>query len=403
MKSAPLPENEVERLRALAELQILDTIEEQAYDDLTYLAAQICETPVALVSLVDSDRQWFKSHFGLEARETPRAYAFCAHAILNDDLFVIEDAAQDVRFSDNPLVTGDPHVKFYAGAPLILGDNIRIGTLCVIDHQPRAISRRQQMALTALARQVTSQLDLRLKIAELQQLDRAKDDFIAMVNHELRTPLTSINGALSLLHHAVGTRLDAKASQLVEISCRNSARLLCIVNDVLDVTRLASGQLPLVTKPLDIAGLAQQSLELNQSYLDQCDCRAEITGISAGVRVMVHGNEQRLLQVMSNLVSNAAKFTHRGDTIRITVSEAGGNARVSVIDHGPGIPQDRRKDIFRKFSQINAGENQKLPGTGLGLHICRQLVELHGGAIGFDSEPNRQTEFYFTLPLIPPE
>ncbi|KAF0192721.1 MAG: resE7 [Gammaproteobacteria bacterium] len=142
-------------------------------------------------------------------------------------------------------------------------------TLCVIDNKPRSISPQQRLALTSLARQVVSQLELRLKIAEQQHLDRAKDDFISMVNHELRTPLTSINGALSLLHHSIGVNLDADAAQMVEISYRNSARRLCLVNDVLDVTRLASGRLPLVRKPLDITALARQAIELNQAYLDQ--------------------------------------------------------------------------------------------------------------------------------------
>ncbi len=131
MISAPLPANEEDRLRCLDELQILDTLEEAAYDDLTFLAAQICDTPIALVSLVDRERQWFKSHYGLDAHETPRNLAFCAHAILTDQTLVIEDSLRDKRFFDNPLVTGAPEVKFYAGAPLILRTNLEFGTLLV--------------------------------------------------------------------------------------------------------------------------------------------------------------------------------------------------------------------------------------------------------------------------------
>ena len=147
MIKGDLPANENQRLAALHELDILDTIEEQAYDDLTDIASNICNTPVSLVSLIDTDRQWFKSHHGLDARETPRDFAFCAHAINSNDLFIIEDADKDKRFHDNPLVTDEPFVKFYAGAPLILDNNIRIGTLCVIDHQPRKINESQRMAL----------------------------------------------------------------------------------------------------------------------------------------------------------------------------------------------------------------------------------------------------------------
>ena len=199
MKSAPLPDNEAERIRRLDELGILDTLEEQAYDDLTNLAATICDTPIALVSLVDRDRQWFKSHHGLDARETPRDVAFCSHAILDDNVFVVEDSGKDERFFDNPLATGAPLVKFYAGAPLVTSDNLRLGTLCVIADEPRTISEAQKSSLGALARQVVSQLELRLKVKELEGLENAKDEFISMVSHELRTPLTSISGSLSLL------------------------------------------------------------------------------------------------------------------------------------------------------------------------------------------------------------
>ena len=216
MIEANIPENEDDRLRKLYELGILDTLEEQAYDDLTRLAAEICGTPIALVSLVDRDRQWFKSHHGLNARETPREYAFCAHAILGDDTFIIEDSSKDERFVDNPLAVGEPHVKFYAGAPLIMSDNNKLGTLCVIGNEARTITHAQKEALEVLARQVVSQLELRLNLKELERLDHSKDEFISMVSHELRTPLTAIYGSLSLLVNNKVGELDEKQQQLAE-------------------------------------------------------------------------------------------------------------------------------------------------------------------------------------------
>jgi diguanylate cyclase len=150
------------RLAALAELGVLDTLPEQVYDDLVLLAAQICGAPIALVSLVDDRRQWFKARLGLAARETRRELAFCAHAITaREPLFVVADAAQDPRFSDNALVTGDPHIRFYAGAPIVMADGHAMGTVCVVDTVPRELTPAQLGALQALARQAAALLELR--------------------------------------------------------------------------------------------------------------------------------------------------------------------------------------------------------------------------------------------------
>lgn len=163
---AALPPNETARLEALRELDIVDTLPETDYDDLTRLASIICDTPIVLVSLIDKDRQWFKSRRGLDAIQTPREQAFCAHAILQNDLFVVPDATLDLRFSDNPLVTGGPQIRFYAGAPLTTPEGLNMGTLCVIDRTPRVLTGAQKDALVVLSRQVVAQLMLRRLVRE---------------------------------------------------------------------------------------------------------------------------------------------------------------------------------------------------------------------------------------------
>ncbi len=180
---AELPASETKRLAALSEYNILDTVPEAAYDDITHLISDICEVPIAAVSLIDDDRQWFKSRIGLEVTETPRDVAFCAHAILGDDVLVVNDARGDDRFADNPLVTGDLKIRFYAGAPLVTPRGDVLGTLCVIDHVERVLSDKQTRALRVLARQVMAQLELRRLIA-LQASNREK--------------LEEINGRLSV-------------------------------------------------------------------------------------------------------------------------------------------------------------------------------------------------------------
>src|SRR5579883_725854 len=168
MMKAPLPENETQRIESLLQLKILDSPAEEAFDDLTRLASYICGTPIALISLVDTNRQWFKSKVGIEALETPRDISFCAHAILQpDEIFIVPDAMRDKRFATNPLVTSDPHVRFYAGVPLTNAERQSLGTLCVIDHVPRELTPEQVEALRTIDRQVIKQMELRRNIASL--------------------------------------------------------------------------------------------------------------------------------------------------------------------------------------------------------------------------------------------
>jgi len=173
--TAPVKTNETRRLKVLWQYEILDTVPEEVFDDLTELAARICEAPIALISLIDEDRQWFKSKVGISVNETSRDISFCAHAIKQHDLFIIPDATQDLRFANNPLVTSDPKIRFYAGAPLITPDGHALGTLCVIDKVPRELRPEQQQALRVLARHVMTQLELRRHAKDLNEARKAKE------------------------------------------------------------------------------------------------------------------------------------------------------------------------------------------------------------------------------------
>ena len=199
MKSAPLPRNEKERVQELLSYDVLDTDEEQLFNELTLLASQICDTPIALISLVDPNRQWFKSRIGLDASETSREIAFCSHAILQEEVFEVQNALEDNRFHDNPLVTGPPDIRFYAGAPLITPSGYAIGTLCAIDTKPKALSEEQKASLKTLGKSVIAHLELKRKNKELERTSQFKSDFLSYVSHEIRTPLNAINTFSHLL------------------------------------------------------------------------------------------------------------------------------------------------------------------------------------------------------------
>jgi GAF domain-containing protein len=186
------PVNENGRIAALEKYAILDTDPEQSFDDLTLLASFVCKTPIALISLVDEDRQWFKSRVGMDASETSRDIAFCSTAILQSDVFVVPDALLDERFRDNPLVASDPRIRFYAGAPLINEDGYALGTLCVVDRMPRELAPDQREALKALSRLVLGQLEFRRNLILLKEAltDRTKEE------HERQRELVHVQETL---------------------------------------------------------------------------------------------------------------------------------------------------------------------------------------------------------------
>ena len=189
---AAKPINEAGRIAALEKYAILDTDPEQSFDDLTLLASFICKTPIALISLVDEDRQWFKSRVGMDAKETSRDIAFCSTAILQSDVFVVPDALEDDRFRDNPLVISDPHIRFYAGAPLINEDGYALGTLCVVDRAPRELASDQKESLKALSRLVLAQLEFRRNLLLLKETltDRTREE------HERQRELVHVQETL---------------------------------------------------------------------------------------------------------------------------------------------------------------------------------------------------------------
>lgn len=397
--NAPFPRNEAARIQALHQYAILDTSEERTFDDIARLASFICEAPIALISLVDSDRQWFKSRVGLQAEQTPREHAFCAHAILQPgDVLVVPDATRDPRFTDNPLVQGDPNIRFYAGAPLLAPGGEALGTICVIDRAPRDIEPGKVEALRTLSRLVVAQLELRRLSAELAELDRLKSEFVSSVSHELRTPITAIRGSLGLLHAGAAGALPESAAKLVGIAESSCERLVRLVNDILDVEKIASGKVEFRLVDSDLVALARQAIEAMEGYAAQREVklRLEPAPREAGVRA----DPDRVLQVLTNLISNATRFSPAGATVELSIAASDGAHRLAVRDHGPGVAPQFRARLFQSFAQADSAGARAADSTGLGLAISKSIVERLGGRIGFEPAAGGGALFFFELPDV---
>ena len=516
MRTPPPIANEEDRLAALYALSVLDSPPEERFDRLTRLTTFALDVPIALVSLVDRSRQWFKSCIGLDSSDTDRNISFCAHAIASSDaIFEVPDATLDERFFDNPNVTGSPHIRFYAGRPL-RADGQRVGTLCAIDTKPRTLTERERHALNDLAALVEGELSnveltrarrrtelilasagdgifgvdtagrvtfvnpaaaeqfgcsrddmigrslhdrfharhadgspypweecptystlndgephrvagevfLRadgtpfpvdysstpiiedgevtgavvtfIDVSERREIERMKDEFISVVSHELRTPLTSIRGSLGLL--ASGALDSPERSQrMLDIALANSDRLIALVNDILDLERIASGRAEIELADTDTTSLVETTFDATRGAADA----ARVALVSEGDHLALRVDPGRVVQVLTNLVGNAIKFSEPEGVVTVRSSVRAREAWIEVIDRGRGIPADRIDSIFERFEQVDSSDARDKGGTGLGLAIAKAIVEQHDGRIWVESEVGKGTTFTVALPLTP--
>lgn len=399
MQIAEMPHDEAERIAELLDYDVLDSYAEKEFDDLTQLAAEICKTPIALISLIDTDRQWFKSRVGLSAIETTRDIAFCAHAILHEQVFEIEDARLDKRFKDNPLVKNDPKIRFYAGAPLITPNGRAIGTLCTIDKIPKKLTAEQLSALQVLSQAVVSRFELKKKIKELHHRNKFKSEFLSYISHEIRTPLNAINAYSSLLYDELQP-LSVPTSILKSLGYmkKSGQRLLHVVNSVLDINKIEAGKMTVQETTVECHAFFTHLYNIMKVKALEKGVHFHAT-LNANLPRYIRIDENKLDQVILNVLSNAIKFTDKGKDVLVTVNAKGEQLSVTVKDQGIGISKDNQSKLFQLYQRMDNATSYE--GTGLGLSISKGLLEQMKGTLALTSELGRGTTVKIVVPLKP--
>lgn len=392
------PHNEAERIAALNKYQILDTLPEDEYDAITLIASQICGTPIALISLIDPTRQWFKSHHGLDVTETDRDIAFCVHAINEpENLLIIKDASLDERFHDNPLSVSDPNVIFYAGAPLVTPDGYPLGTLCVIDHEPGELDEEQQNALRALAGQVIVLLELRaknrlleLKNDEISRLNQNLDAFTYRLSHDLKTPIRGIKSITEWFREDYWLKFNDQQKEWIGKITSRAEYMESVTEGLLNYSRITHNRISFSNFNL-------------KSLLDET---LGILSDSASVHLEHTNTDQIITQykfgfqcIFQNLLGNSIQHCDKPE-VRIGISYTAHPDFHQLVyrDNGPGIPSKYKDRVFELFEALGGNEKKS---TGIGLTTVAAILNNIQGTIQLkDQEPGEEgVHFVITVPI----
>tara|TARA_B100000787_G_scaffold163370_1_gene144973 strand:- start:11267 stop:12466 length:1200 start_codon:yes stop_codon:yes gene_type:complete len=397
MISSEIPLNEKERLKSLHTYNILDTLPDEDFDAITKIAAGICNTPISLVSIIDKNRQWFKSRHGLNTIETPREISFCSHSILNpDELFIVNDARKDKRFYKNPLTTKDPNVVFYAGAPLNTSDGHCLGTLCVIDNTPRKLNKTQKINLKLLAKQCVNLLELRRKNTELMQandeilrLNKQLSAFGYKLSHDIKTPISGIKHLAEIIQEDYAQVLDQKGKSWLALISSSSTYLYTLVDGMLRFTKSTNAKIVFETFNLE---------ELLENIKTTCNWEHTYIINYTNCNIILKQSRIAFIQIFQNLISNSIKFV--GETksvISITLEKKSNFYKIVYKDNGPGIDKKNHDKVFELFETLENHSN-----TGIGLPTVSDLLRRLGGSIKIESPKVKKigVEFCIKIPII---
>jgi signal transduction histidine kinase len=385
-----IPDNDQERVEALNRYQIFNTAAEPAFDRICELACTIFNCPIAHISFLDADTEFVKANMGVSGIErVERGVGMCAIAILDPEVTVIENALQDPLLYKHPYVHGEFGLRFYAGAPIITSDGFIIGTMCLVDTKPRSFTAHERIILQSLAKLVMEQTEMRLANMKLLQ---QKDDFISVASHELKTPLTSLKASLQLLDMEKDRPGSAMFQRMLHQANKSLGKLMNLVGNLLEVNRIVSKRLQLRKTNFRIAELIDSACE-----------HIRIEGkhqliLSGDIGLEIIADENRIDQVVVNIVNNAIKYAPDSKEILITLEKEDSIAKVSITDYGPGISTEQMPQLFTRYDRSDYSGVQ-FSGLGLGLYISAEIIKQHGGDIGVESNRGKGSTFWFTLPL----
>lgn len=429
----PIAADEAERINKLKKYQVLNNNEEPAFARLTELAKLFFNMPVVAITFMDEETQYLKSVHGLGgACTTSRKVAICNYTVLSDDVLVLPDLTEDSRFSQNPLVTEAPYLRFYAGAPIIMheeGRTYRLGSLCLMDMKPHHdFSDKQAKILAQFAMMAADALQLQDQQRHAKHANEMKSEFLANMSHEIRTPMNGIIGMVEMLSE---TKLSTEQQEYVDNIKVSNEHLLAIINGILDLSKVESGKMTLDSIPMNLSTLCNEVVSL---FAIKARQRSLILDYhyTESLSPYIKGDPVRLKQIMVNLVNNAIKFTREGGRVTIDVKHMPNNPCadkehchhhvdqhsyqyvddssfdykdmtlcIEVTDTGVGIKPESLEAIFDAYDQANTYTHRLYGGTGLGLSVCKSLVNLMGGCIKVDSAVGVGTTFTVLLPLPP--
>ncbi|MFD1061885.1 ATP-binding protein [Winogradskyella litorisediminis] len=391
-----LHKNENERLKAVQSYDLLDTLPESDFDDITKLISTICEVPISLITLLDADRNFIKSHFGIELNESPRDISFCGHAILSDkDIFIIEDARESELFKNNPLLE-DLKAIFYAGVPLKNPEGYPLGTLCVYDHKPRKLTLNQIETLKIVARQVMNLFELRRKnkllesaTEQLTVQNKFLEKFSGQVSHDLKSPIANISSLTEFVKNENSDVLSQETLEYLDSISESTESLRKYIDGALlhykASTNLDTNLEDTTLKIIyDEISAIQNLKKKNFNLLNDAN--------------LIRINKSALMQILFNLVENAYKYNNNATPrVDLGFKESETHYHFIVKDNGMGISKVDKDKIFDLFKVANPKDIFGKTGTGIGLFTVKTIIQKLGGDIDVESEVNVGTTFNFSI------